>query len=558
MRRIVPAFVVLAAIASVAHPADAPVFPTQGEDLKKIDWTKFFPGGDGWKKYEQTLVWNNDAEPKTLDPALMTGVPEHNLALGLYEGLVTLHPETLQPLPGVAEWWEISKDGLTYTFHIRKGLKWSNGDPLTADDLAWSWSRALSPKTASQYAEMFFSVEGAEAFNADKSESPDFSKVGAKAVDPATFVVKLRSPTPYFLELTAHETLMPVHRATVEKWGAEWTKPEHFVGNGPFVLAEWNPRASVVMTPNANWWNAGMLRLKKMIVKPIDEVDTLFNEYLAGGVDWIRQIPARRVEEAQAHPDYFVQPYLTSFFLRVNTKKKPFDDVRVRKAFDMAIDKKEICEKGLKAGQLPATGIVPPSMHGYPELKGLEYDPKKARELLTEAGYPDGKDFPEIELLFNVSESHKRVCEMITAMWREKLGVRVQLLQQEWQAYLQKQQNLDYQIARAGWAGDYADPNTFLDLFVTDRGNNETGWSNKEYDSLVDVEARREQDPAKRMAMLQRAERILCVDAMPIIPIYYYVNQGMIRPRVKGFFENLRDFHPYQYMYVDGAPFKGK
>jgi len=553
MRRTLPAFVLVAAFAAVARPADAPSFPTQGEELKKIDWGTFFPPGDAWKQYEQVLVWNNDAEPKTLDPALMTGVPEHNLALGLFEGLVSLHPQTLQPLPGCAEWWEIGKDGLTYTFHLRKGLKWSNGDPLTAEDFRWSWERALAPATGSQYAEMFYSIAGAEAFNGDKNPVPDFSKVGVAAPDPQTFVVKLRAPTPFFLELTAHETMMPTHRATLEKWGAEWTKPEHFVGNGPFVLAEWKPRAAVVMTPNPNWWNHGIVRLTKIVAKAVDEVDTALNEYLSGNVDWIRQVPARRVEEAQAHPDYFVAPYLGTYFFRINVKKKPFDDVRVRKAFDLAIDKKELCEKGLKAGQIPATGVVPPSMRGYPELKGLEYDPKKAKELLAEAGYPDGKGFPDVEILYNNNESHKRVCEMVTAMWREKLGIRVQLGQQEWQAYLQKQQNLDYQIARAGWIGDYADPNTFLDMFCKDRGNNETGWANDEYDRLL-KQATTEQDPAKRMELLQKAERILCVDDLPIIPIYYYVNQGMLRPRVKGLYENLRDQHAFQYMYIEGPP----
>lgn len=557
MRPIVTTFLVAAIAAPlVAVAADtAPQFPTQGEELKKIDWATFFPAGDGWKKYEQVFVWNNDAEPKTLDPAIMTGVPEHNLALSLYEGLTTLHPATLQPLPGCAEWWDVTKDGLVYTFHLRKGLKFSNGEPLTAEDFRWSWERALSPQTASQYADMLYSIAGAEAFNTGTAK--DFSGVGVRVVDPLTLEVKLRGPTPFFLELVAHETLMPVHRATIEKWGAEWTKPANIVGNGPFVLAEWRPRDAIVLTPNPTWWNHGIVRLAKVVVKPIDQVDTALNEYLSGGVDWIRQVPARRIEEAQSHPDYYVAPYLGSYFFRINITKKPFDDPRVRKAFDLAIDKKEICEKGLKAGQLPATGIVPPSMRGYTELAGLEYDTKRAKELLTEAGYPDGKDFPEVSILYNNNESHKKVCEMVTAMWREKLGVRVQLDQQEWQSYLQKQQNMDYQIARAGWIGDYADPNTFLDMFVTGRGNNETGWSNKEYDSLL-AEATREADPAKRMAMLQKAERLLCVDDMPVIPIYYYVNQGLLRPRVKGFFENLRDHHPMQYMYIEGAAAKGK
>jgi oligopeptide transport system substrate-binding protein len=558
MRRIVPVLA-LAALASplFAAPPGPQTIPAQGEELKKIDWNSFFPPGDGWKKFEQTLVWNNDAEPKTLDPAIMTGVPEHNLALGLFEGLTTLHPATLQPLPGCAEWWELSADGLTYTFHLRKGLTFSNGEPLTAEDFRWSWERALASKTGSQYADMLYPIAGAEAFNADQSPSPDFSKVGVKAADAQTLVVTLRGPTPYFLELVAHETYMPVHRATIEKHGAEWTRSANFVGNGPFVLAEWRPRDAVVLTPNPKWWNRGIVRLTKVVVKPIDQVDTALNEYLSGGVDWIRQVPARRIEEAQSHPDYYVSPYLGTYFFRVNITKKPFDDVRVRKAFDLAIDKKEICEKGLKAGQMPATGLVPPSMRGYEELKGLEYDPQKAKALLADAGYPDGKGFPEVSILYNNNESHKKVCEMVTAMWREKLGVRVQLDQQEWQSYLQKQQNMDYQISRAGWIGDYADPNTFLDMFCTDRGNNETGWANEEYDSLL-KSATTEQDSAKRMAMLQKAEKILCVDHLPIVPLYYYVNQGMLRPRVKGFHENLRDLHPLQYVYIEGPAFQGK
>jgi oligopeptide transport system substrate-binding protein len=524
-------------------------FPTQGPELRKIDWKAFFPEGDGWKKSKQVLVFNNDGEPKTLDPGLMTGNIEHTLAMAMFEGLTTLHPDTLQPLPGAAEWWEISPDGLTYTFHLRPGMKWSNGDAFTAEDFRWSWERALSPALASQYADILYAIDGSEAFN--KGETKDFSKVGVRVVDPTTLVVRLRSPTPYFLELTSFETLMPVHRATVEKWGAEWTKPEHVVSNVPFVLAAWRPKDAVEMTPNPRWWNRPIVRLERVIVKCLDDVDTSLNEYKAGSVDWIRQVPALRVEEAQADPDYFVTPYMTTWFLRINVTKKPFDDVRVRKAFDLAINKKEICEKTLKAGQMPAMGAVPPGIHGYPELQGLAYDPKAARKLLAEAGYADGKGFPEVELLYNVNESHKVVSEAISSMWREVLGVRVRLQQREWQAYLEDQKNMNYQIARAGWIGDYADPNTFLDMWCKGRGNNETGWENEEYDSLLKA-ATLEQDPPKRLALLQKAERILCVDDLPIIPIYYYVNQGMLRPSVKNWYPNLRDLHPLQYVYIDG------
>ncbi len=524
-------------------------FPHQGESLRKIDWTKFFPAGDGWRKSKQVFVYSNMAEPKTLDPGVMTGNPEHTLAMQIYEGLTILHPETLQPLPGAAEWWEISPDGLTYTFHLHPDMKWSNGDPFTAEDFRWSWERALSPALASQYADILYSIEGSEAFN--KGETKDFAKVGVTVVDPSTLRVRLRAPTPYFLELTSFETLMPVHRATVEKWGTDWTKPEHIVSNGAFKLDAWRPKDAIELVPNPNWWNRKIVRLERIVAKPLDDVDTEMQEYKSGGLDWIREVPALRVEEAQADPDYFVTPYMTTWFMRINVTKKPFDDVRVRKAFNLAINKKEVCEKTLKAGQMPAMGAVPPGIHGYPQLDGLAYDPKTARKLLAEAGYPDGKGFPEVELLYNVHESHKVVCEAISSMWREVLGVRVRLQQREWQAYLEDQKNLNYQIARAGWIGDYADPNTFLDMWCKDRGNNETGWSSEEYDKLL-IDAAHEQDPAKRLALLQKAERILCVDALPILPVYYYVNQGMIRPSVKGWYANLRDLHPLQFVWIDG------
>ena len=552
-RLAVPALALAALL--VAVPARASDLPREGEALKEIDWTQFFEPGDGWKKHEQVLVFNNHAEPKTLDPAIMTGVPEHTLALALYEGLTTHHPSTLQPLPGAAEWWEISADGLTYTFHLRDGAKWSNGDPLTAEDFRWSWQRALAPETASQYADMLYSIEGAEEFNTGKAK--DFSQVGVEVVDGTTLRVRLRAPTPYFLEIVSFETLMPVHRATIEKWGAQWTHPEHFVGNGPFVLSAWKPRDAIEMTPNPHWWNHGMVRLKLIRARALDEVNTSLSEYLAGGVDWIREVPVMRVEEVQTHPDYYVSPYLGVYFFRFNVTRKPFDDVRVRKSFNLALNKQALCENTMKAGQIPATGAVPPGIHGYPEFEGLPYDPARAKQLLAEAGYPGGADFPEVELLYNNSESHKRVCEVIGSMWREVLGVRVELRQREWQVYLEDQKNMNYQVARAGWIGDYADPNTFLDMWVTGRGNNETGWSNPKYDALI-AAAARETDFEKRMKLFQDAERILCVEDLPILPIYYYVNQGMLRPRLRGWSENIRDLHPFQYMYLDGPSASGK
>jgi oligopeptide transport system substrate-binding protein len=483
----------------------------------------------------------------------MTGVTEHNLALAMFEGLATHHPATLEPVPGVAEWWDISDDGAVYTFHLRKDAKWSNGEPVTAEDFRWSWMRVLEPKTAAQYAYMLYPVKGAEAFNKGTGRAED---VAVQVKDPQTLVVTLGAPCAYFLELCAFETLMPVHRATVEKHGTAWTQAGNVVSNGPFALDVWKPRDRIEMVPNPHWWNRRIVRLERMVIRAIDEQNTSLNEYLSGGIDWIRSILSRRVEEAQAHPDYYVSPHLGTYFFRFNVTQKPFDDVRVRKAFNLAVDKKDICERVLKAGQIPATGLVPPGIHGYPDFQGLAYDAKKARELLAEAGYPDGKGFPEVKLLYNTSESHKQVCESLVDMWKKNLGVTVQLANCEWKVYLDEVDNKRYQIARAGWIGDYADPNTFLDMWVKDGGNNNTGWSNPRYDDLI-RKAAVEQDPAKRFALFQECERMVAVEEMPVLPLYYYVNQGMLRPRVKGWHENIRDLHPFQFMYLDGPPATG-
>ena len=537
------------AASGVEGPRGSKDVPLEGEALRDFDWTAFFPPGDGWRAFRQELVFNNGAEPETLDPHVMTGVPEHTLALALFEGLTSHHPETLQALPGVAEWWEISDDGTVYTFHLRRDAKWSNGDPVTAEDFRWSWKRALDPATASQYAYQLYAVVNAQRFNA--GETKDFAEVGCEAVDAHTFRVTLAAPTPYFLDLTSFETLMPVHRATVEEHGIAWTQPRNFVGNGPFVVSEWKPRDEIVMTPNPHYWNAGIVRLRTIRAKALDDMNTAYNEYLAGKLDWMKAIPQKRIDEVQQHPDYYVWPYLGSYFYRFNVTRKPFDDVRVRKAFNAAVDKDSLCRNTLKAGQIPATGFVPPGIHGYEGVTGHPYDPEGAKALLAEAGFPGGRGFPDVELLYNTSEAHQQVAEVISSMWREVLGINVKLRNMEWKVYLDDVDNLRYQIARAGWIGDYTDANTFMDMFVTDGGNNNTGWWDAQYDRHI-AEAAQEQDPLARARLFAQAEEILCVDEMPILPIYYYVNQGLLRSRVKGLAENIRDLHPFQLIYIDG------
>lgn len=519
------------------------------------------PEDDSWKSVKQELIFNNNSEPETLDPAIMTGVPEHNLALALYEGLATHDPETLEPRPGVARRWDIGEEGRVYTFHLREDAKWSNGERVTAEDFRWSWYRALIDLNC-DYAYLFYYVRGAEEFHRanvehfKEAEAPlpyeRFREtVGVKVIDPGTLEVTLHSPTAYFPDLCAFETYMPVRRATVEKHGIQWTRAENWVGNGPFVLKEWSPRQHIVVERNPHYWDAGFVKLRKITILPIDDMNVAYNKFLEGEVHWIRQVPSARIDEAKRTPEYFVQPYLGSYFYRVNTTRKHLADKRVRQALSLAINRRTVTQDVLRQGQVPATWFCPaiPSA-GYEPPAGLAEDPDRARQLLAEAGYPRGEGFPKLTILYNTQEDHKKVGEAVAQMWRETLGIQVTLQNTEWKNYLEQVRRLDYDIARAGWIGDYGDPMTFLDMWLTDGGNNNTGWSSARYDELI-AGAVREADPAKRRALLQEAERIVVEDEFPIVPIYMYVNQGMKVDRLRGWYETIRDLHPFQYLYLE-------
>lgn len=498
---------------------------------------------------DQILYFNNDAEPETLDPAKMTGVPEHTLALGLYEGLTRHDPETLEPLPGVAESWEISEDGTVYIFKLREDAKWSNGERVTAADFVYSYQRVLDPAPVApiQYSYMLWCLDNAEAYN--KGEIESFDEVGVRAIDEGTLEIRLRASTPYFLDLISFETYMPVHKATVEKHGIKWTRPENFVGNGPFVLSAWTLNVEIVMTPNPHYWDRDKVLLREVHALAIDDQDTSVNKFLNGELHWIRSVPSTRIDELKLHPDYDASPYLGAYFYRFNTTEAPFDNPLVRKAFAMAIDRQTICERVLKGGQIPAGTHVPPGIHNYTSGEGLPYDPFRARELLAEAGFEGGAGLPSISLLYNTNESHKQVAEAIVDMWQKNLGVTVSLENTEWKVYLDRVDNFDYQIARAGWIGDYTDPNTFMDMFVTDGGNNNTGWSNPRYDELIELAATTH-DQARRFEYFREAETLLCRDGVPIAPIYFYVNQFMVHEDVIGWYPNVRDLHPLRDIYI--------
>jgi len=497
------------------------------------------PPPSGRLASRQVLRLNNSAEPATLDPAKMTGLHELNVALALFEGLTSLHPRTLRPVPGVAESWDVSPDGRRYVFHLRPA-RWSNGGPLTAADFVWSWQRVLDPATQAKYASLLYCIEGAR---------PGSGPPGFRALDERTLEVRLEAPTPYLLELLAFATFAPVPRGSVEAHQERWTRPGSLVSNGPFILAEWRPFERILLRRNPHYWDAGRAAIEEIDVLAISDAETALKKCLNSELDWIRELPGEKVAAAARLPGFRYAPQLNTYFFRFNVGRPPLDDRRVRQALNLAVDKESIARYLLRAGQRPARSFVPPILPGYTPPEGPAYHPEHARRLLADAGYPGGRGFPRLALLYNSSGSHQQIAEAIQHMWKAELGIHIALTNQEWGVYQTSMQNRDYDIARSSWVADYADPSSFLDCFATGSGNNRTGWSHAGYDEQLALAAR-ETDPIRRMALLREAERILVCDEMPILPLYFYVNAYVVHPRVRGVYDNWRNFHPYQYVYV--------
>jgi oligopeptide transport system substrate-binding protein len=493
----------------------------------------------------QVFRLNNMAEPESLDPGVVTGVPEHRILSNLFEGLTTTDPKDLSPRPGMASSWTVSKDGLTYTFKLRNA-RWTDGNPVRAQDFVYAWERVLNPKMGAKYAQQLFYLKNGEDYN--KGRITDFSRVGAKALDDRTLQVTLRCPTAYFLDLTSFYTLYPVPRWAVEAHGKDWIKPGKIVSNGPFRLVSWVPQKEVVVEKNPQHWDAASVKLQKAVFLPTDDINTAYKQFLAGESDWVTTVPPAQIDTARNRPDFYVTPYLGTYYFRFNVTRPPLTDVRVRKALSMAVDRDSLTKYVTKAGEIPTSSFVPAGMRGYEGARGLPFDVAAAKKLLAEAGYPGGKGFPKVELLYSTSELHRVVTQAVQQMWKESLGVQVDLTNVEWKVYLARQSSLDYQVSRAGWIGDYVDPNTFLDMWITAGGNNQTGWSNTRYDDLIGRAACQIVNGRDRMRALQEAEKILVLDEVPIMPLYTYVNKGMLSRRVKGWSPNILDQHPLKYL----------
>ena len=489
----------------------------------------------------EEFIIGNGAEPQSLDPAKITGTPEHRINMALFEGLVTYDPKTGNAVPGVAESWDVSEDGTVYTFHLRKA-EWSDGTPITAQTFVDSWLRTLAPETASEYASMItLVVKGAEDYNSGKADS---SAVAIKAVDDMTFEVQLTGPAPYAIDMIAHYAFNPMPMHTIKQFGSDWIKPASFVGNGPFVLETWVPQEKITVVPNAKYWNKGNVHLSRITFLPIEDNNTAFEKYKAGEIDWQYGVPTPRLDEVKILPDYQVAPQLSTYYYIFNVKRGPLQDVRVRKALTMALNRHELVEKVTRAGQKATRSMVPPLV-GYTPAEGAGYDPEEAKKLLAEAGYPDGKGFPVMTVIYNTNDAHKLIAEYVQEAWKQTLGIDIAIQNYEWKTFLDVRHQHDFDISRSGWVGDYQDPNTFLELFMTGAGNNDGEYSNEKFDALV-RKAASMKGGTERFQVLHDAEAVFLTEDQGVLPIYSYVSQSLIdTTKWEGWYLNTLDIHPY-------------
>lgn len=501
------------------------------------------------------LHLGNGAEPESLDPHLTTGVIEYQIISGLMEGLIREDGKTLEPRPGVAARWQQSEDGTVYTFYLRENARWSNGDPLTAEDFVFSFQRMLSPELGAEYAYMLYVIKNARALNLGQLAPGE--SLGVRALDAHTLEITLAQPSPYFLSMLNHHAFYPVHRATLAKHGEihdrnnPWARQGRYVGNGPFTLAEWTLNQRIFLKKSESYWNRDAVRLQGIFFYPVDDLQTEERMFRSGLLHKTSAVPLPRLPHYQKENPglLYSHPYLNTYYYLINTRKPPFDDVRVRQALALSINRGLITENLLKGGEQPATWFTPPGTAGFNASRSLTEDVAKARKLLAEAGFPGGKGFPEFTLLYNTSDKHRAIAQIVQQMWKQQLGISCTLVNQEWQVYMVSRRELNFDVARAGWAGDYADPHNFLDLHLSGAGNNHTGWGSAKYDGLI-KKAAGTADPRARFELYDKAEEIL-LEEMPVIPIYWPTQNYLMAPSLKGWWPNILDRHDYTEVYLE-------
>ncbi|WLR51583.1 peptide ABC transporter substrate-binding protein [Bacillus tianshenii] len=495
-------------------------------------------GEGGGEAPEQVFKANIVTEPFSLNPSLANDSTSGSVLLQTFEGLTRINNEG-EPENAMASEIQKSDDLKTYTFTIREDAKWSNGDPVTAQDFEFAWKWALDPANDAQYAYQLYYLTNAEAANKGEVSTDE---VGVTAVDEKTLKVELNNPTPYFLELTAFYTYFPVNSKIAQENDKWYTDAgELYTSNGPFKMVEWEHNNKITLEPNENYWDKDAVKLERIELAMINDFNTELNMFQNGELNWAGQplgeIPVEAIPQLKQEDKLNVEPIAGTYWYKFHTEKEPFNNVNIRKAFAYAIDRNAIVENITKAGQIPAMAAVPPTMFpenekGYFEDANFEEAKKLLEKGMEELGYNSVEDFPEISLSYNTNEAHAKIAQAIQDMWKKNLGVEVTLDNAEWAVYIEKLHQGDYQIGRMGWLGDFNDPMNFLELFKEKGGNNDTRWHDEKFASLLE-QSQTETDAEKRKEMLKQAEEIF-MEAMPVAPIYFYTNPWVQDENLKG------------------------
>jgi len=499
------------------------------------------------------VVYNrgNTADPETLDTHKTSTVQEAHILRDMLEGLVTYNAKG-EAVPGQAEKWEVSDDGKTYRFILRDGLKWSNGDPVTAEDFVYSYRRIMDPATGAKYANILYPIKNAEKINKGQVKPEE---LGVKAVDPKTVEITLEAPTPYFIELLTHQTSLPVHKASVEKFGKDFVKPGNMVTNGAYKLAEFAPNSHIKLVKNENYWDAKNVKIDTVNVIPHPDLAAAVRRYEAGELDSMDELPADQIKSLKERFKDQVKlgPYLGTWFLVVNSSKAPFNDVRVRQALSMLVDREFIAEQIWGQTMQPAYSFMPPGVGNYGEPAYMSYKDQSpidreeaAKKLLTEAGFGPGKPL-KVQIRYNTTDNNRNSVIAISEQWKQA-GIETSFINTDGKTHFAHlRDGGDFDIARYGWIADYSDPNNFLFLAKSDnKGFNYGKYNNPQFDKLLD-DAAKELDLKKRADLMKQAEAILMKD-MPWIPIMYYGKSNLISPKIKGFVQNTRGVYPTRFL----------
>lgn len=502
-----------------------------------------------------TLHRGNGAEPETLDLHKSSGIPEANIQRDLFEGLIAESAKG-ELIAGVAEKWEQDQKGTQWTFHLRKDVKWSDGSALVAGDFVYAMRRAVNPATASEYAFILWPIKNAKAIS--KGDIKEFNKLGVIAVDDVTLRIELEHPTPFLPGLLAHHMAYPLHKKSVEQGGSQWTRPGKLVSNGAYQLADWVPQSKLTLVKNKAYYDAKNVTIDEVVYYPIEDQSAALKRFRTGELDITDDVPSNQIGWIKENlpQNFHNSSYIGTYYLALNLEKPPFKgNTALRKALSLAVNRQILTDKITKGGEIPAMGWVPPGMNHYESqsMKESVLNIKErvalAKKYYAEAGY--SKDKPlKVELLYNTSENHKKIVIALAAMWKQTLGAKISLRNEEWKVYLNSRSQRQFTLIRSGWIGDFNDASNFLDLFRSDVGTmNPSVWKNAEYDALM-TQAKVESDADKRAGFMQQAESILLEDAA-LIPIYHYTTQHLVNDKVSGWEDNVMDVHPTRFLKVN-------